>query len=92
VRVAAYATFGTPEIARNAVKAIKGRTACLLANHGMICHAASVEAALLTAVRLEAMARQYMIARAAGDVRLLTAAEIEATITRYKTYGQRGQL
>jgi len=92
VRVARYATFGTPEIARNAAKAIKGRTACLLANHGMICHAETIEAALLTAVRLEAMARQYMIARAAGEVRLLTQAEIDATIVRYQTYGQRDQL
>jgi len=90
VRVAPYATFGTPALARAAAKAIEGRTACLLANHGMICHGPTVEAALLTAVRLETMARQYLIARAAGAVRLLSPAEIDAAIARYRTYGQRG--
>ena len=36
VRCAPYVTFGTPELARLAVAALTGRTACLLANHGMI--------------------------------------------------------
>ena len=39
VRCAPYVTFGTPELARLAVAALTGRTACLLANHGMIVHA-----------------------------------------------------
>lgn len=91
VRIAPYATFGSPELARAAATAIKGRTACLLANHGMICHGGSVEAALLTSIRLETMARQYLLARAAGEVRLLTPTEIDAAIARYQTYGQRGQ-
>jgi hypothetical protein len=36
VRCARYATFGTPDLAASAVEALKDRTACLLANHGMI--------------------------------------------------------
>ena len=88
VRCAPYATFGTPELARLATAAMAGRSACLLANHGMICHGRSVEAALAGAIRLEALCRQYLLARAAGTPRLLTQTEINAAIARYATYGQ----
>ena len=46
VRCAPYVTFGTPELARLAVAALTGRTACLLANHGMIVHASTADQAL----------------------------------------------
>jgi ribulose-5-phosphate 4-epimerase/fuculose-1-phosphate aldolase len=36
VRCARYATFGTVDLADSAVEALRNRTACLLANHGMI--------------------------------------------------------
>lgn len=36
VRCADYATFGTAELSRSAVAALAGRTACLLANHGLL--------------------------------------------------------
>jgi Class II Aldolase and Adducin N-terminal domain len=36
VRCAPYATFGTDELSEAAVKALEGRLACLLANHGLI--------------------------------------------------------
>ena len=88
VRCAPYATFGTPELAQRAVAALRGRTACLLANHGMICHAPSPQGALLTAQRLEALARQYLLARSVGTPRLLTQAEMAAAQVRYRTYGQ----
>jgi L-fuculose-phosphate aldolase len=36
VRCAPYVTFGTQALAEHAAVAIRGRTACLLGNHGMI--------------------------------------------------------
>lgn len=36
IRCAQYATFGTQALSRNALKALKGRSACLLVNHGQI--------------------------------------------------------
>lgn len=88
VRCAPYATFGTPALARLAAEAIAGRSACLLANHGMICHGPTVKAALSAAVRLEALCRQYLLACAAGTPRVLTRPEMAAAIDRYTTYGQ----
>jgi len=88
VRCAPYVTFGTPELARLAVAALAGRTACLLANHGMIVHGPTADQALTHAVVLETLCRQYLLARSAGPVRLLNADEMRAAQQRYQTYGQ----
>jgi L-fuculose-phosphate aldolase len=61
----------------------------LLANHGMICHGPDPEAALQTAILLETLARQYLIARAGGTPRLLTPAEMAAAAVRYATYSRK---
>lgn len=87
VRCGAYVTFGTPELAAVAAGAMEGRTACLLSNHGMIAAGADMAAALGAARTLEILARQYLMARAAGAVRLLTPAEMAAARERYQTYG-----
>lgn len=87
VPCAPYVTFGTPALAEVAVAALEARSACLLANHGMIVHARTAETALTRAITLESLARQYLLARAAGTVRLLTAAEMRAARERFKTYG-----
>lgn len=89
VRVAPYVTFGTHELAAAAAEAIANRTACLLANHGMICHAATPAAALQAALLLESLCRQYLLALSAGTPRLLTADELEAASARFATYGQK---
>ena len=89
IRCAPYVTFGTPELGRAAVAALEGRLACLLANHGMICHGPTLGAALNNAIRLEALARQYLLACSAGVPRLLTQAEMSAARARYRSYGDR---
>jgi L-fuculose-phosphate aldolase len=86
VRCAPYVTFGTPELAALASEALAGRSACLLANHGMIVHAASPRQALGAALRLETLCRQYLLARSAGTPRLLTEAEMAAAMRRFETY------
>ena len=89
VPCAPYATFGTPALAAAVRATIAGHSACLLANHGMIVHGPSPAAALEAAVRLETLARQYLLARAAGQPRILTTAEMTAVRRRYRTYGVR---
>ncbi|WP_342452468.1 class II aldolase/adducin family protein [Pararoseomonas baculiformis] len=87
VRCSPYVTFGTPELADVAVEAMRGRTACLLGNHGMIVTGRDVKGAVSAALRLETLARQYLLARSAGTPRLLDGAQMDATRERYKTYG-----
>jgi L-fuculose-phosphate aldolase len=92
VRCAPYVTFGTPALAEVAVAALADRTACLLANHGMIVFGGSLDEALTAALTLEALARQYLLACAAGKVRLLSRAEMQAARERFKTYGPAGKV
>jgi L-fuculose-phosphate aldolase len=87
VRCAPYVTFGTQDLAVAAAEAIKDRTACLLANHGMIVCASTAAQALNRAVLLETLCRQYLLALSAGTPRLLTAQDMRAAQERFKTYG-----
>ncbi len=88
VRCATYATFGTEALARAAADALDGRTACLLANHGMICHAATVETAVGNAARLETLARQYWMSAQLGAPVVLDAQEMAVVRERYRHYGR----
>ena len=90
VRCAPYVTFGTPALADLVVTAMTDRTACLLANHGMIAAGDTLEHAVAAAFQLERLCRQYLLARSAGTPRLLTEPEIEAARARFTTY-QHGQ-
>ncbi len=92
VRCAPYVTFGTPALAAHAAEAIRGRTACLLGNHGMIVCATTAVEALSRAVLLETLCRQYLLALAAGTPRLLTEQEMADARQRFKTYGPRNKL
>lgn len=89
VRCARYVTFGTVELAAEAAEAIRGRSACLLANHGMIVCAGSAKVALGRAVLLETLCRQYLLACSAGVPRLLSEEEMAAAKDRFRTYGPR---
>lgn len=86
VRCAPYVTFGTPELAHVAVAAMAGRRGCLLANHGMIAAGPDLNEAVAAADLLEQLARQFLLARAAGVPRLLTDAEMAAAAARFGWY------
>jgi len=76
IRCAPYATFGTATLSRNALKALDGRRACLLANHGMIACGADLAGALALAVEVETLAAQYCRVLQLGRPKLLSAAEM----------------
>ena len=88
IRCAAYATFGTQQLSDHAKRALEGRKACLLANHGMITVGASLAAALALAVEVEALAEQYWRALQIGTPNLLSDAEMEVVLEKFRTYGQ----
>lgn len=88
VRCARYATFGTADLGTAAVEALQGRTACLLANHGMIAIGKTLEAAFQTTVKLETLARQYLMALRVGEPVLLPEQEMARVGKRYGNYGK----
>ena len=77
IRCAPYATFGTEELSRHAVKALAERLACLLAHHGMIAAGPSLAKAMWLAVEVETLAAQYHAALQIGKPPLLSKEEIE---------------
>ena len=87
IRVADYARFGTKELSEYALKALENRTACLLANHGMIATGGSLDKAMWLAVELETIARQYYLTLAIGGPVLLSEADIAETVAAFGSYG-----
>ena len=87
VRCSGYARYGSPELSKTALKALEGRTACLLANHGMIALGPTLEKALWTAVELETLAKQYYFTLAIGGPVMLTDDHITETLRNISTYG-----
>lgn len=87
VRCSGYATFGTPELAELAVEAMRDRTACLLANHGMVTVGTGIRETMWRAVELETISRQYYQSLLVGQPVLLSKEEIDATHARFTEYG-----
>jgi len=86
VRVAPYATFGTPELATSVLAALEGRSAALMANHGALTHAPTLDKAVEDALLLEWACGVYQHAAAVGRPRVLDEqqqlAVIEAALAR----------
>jgi len=83
-----YITYGTQELADAAVKALKDRSACLLANHGMIVVGPTLKKAMWLAVEVETLAAQYWRALQVGKPNILSDAQVQIVIEKFKTYGQ----
>ncbi|MGI5129592.1 class II aldolase/adducin family protein [Pseudonocardia sp. CA-107938] len=88
LRVAPYATYGTPELAAHAVAALDGGSAVLHANHGATTVGPDLAKAYDRSVLVEWLCRLWHQARAAGEPRLLPAAEIEHVGELLRGYGQ----
>jgi L-fuculose-phosphate aldolase len=71
IRCAPYATFGTEELSKNALEALHGRQACLLANHGVIVTGGNLGGAMWLLVEVETLAQQYVNTLQLGGPRLL---------------------
>jgi L-fuculose-phosphate aldolase len=67
LKVAPYATFGTEELARNVERALEGRSACLMQNHGQVVYGQDLDHALEAALLVEWACTVYWRARAIGE-------------------------
>ncbi len=87
VRCAGYATFGTEELSQMAIEAMRDRTACLLANHGMIAIGENLAKAMWRTVELETIARQYFFSLQVEGLVILSKEQIDETLAGFSTYG-----
>jgi L-fuculose-phosphate aldolase len=89
VRCAEYATFGTQALSDHALKALDGRLACLLGQHGQISLGKELEQALWLAIEVETLARMYVQVLTLGQPPILDDAEMERVIDQMKrmSYG-----
>jgi L-fuculose-phosphate aldolase len=67
VEVSEYAFTGTGHVGTNAVRALGDRTAAILANHGNVCVATTLDRALRIAITMESCARVYVEALRVGE-------------------------
>ncbi len=87
IRCATYATFGTQELSDNTLEALRGRRACLMANHGLLCLGRDLEQALSLAVEVENLACSYLACLAVSEPRILDDAEMDRVLEKFRDYG-----
>ncbi len=88
IRCAPYATFGSEALSRHALKALEGRKACLLANHGMIAAGENLAGAMALAIEVETLAAQYCQALQVGAPKILSMAEMGRVLAKFEAgYG-----
>ncbi|NLX61976.1 MAG: L-fuculose-phosphate aldolase [Tissierellia bacterium] len=88
VRCAQYATFGTRQLAENTYKAMEGRKAVLLANHGLLTGGKDLKEAFGIAESVEYCAEIYYRAKSIGQPVIIGDGEMEIILEKFKTYGQ----
>jgi len=89
VRVAPYTRFGSDGLASAAMLALSSRRAAILQNHGAICYGSTLAEAYERALLLEWLAHTYRLARALGEPKILTDAQLAevAAEARRRRYG-----
>jgi L-fuculose-phosphate aldolase len=93
IRCSGYATYGTQELSDHILRALKGRSATLIGNHGLIVTGPTLEKALALTIEAETLAAMYWRALQAGKPVILPDDEIErvrAKFARYGTYDKTG--
>ncbi len=88
VPLADYATFGSPELARNVVDGIADYNAVLLANHGLVAVGGDIRSAFNTAEEIELVARIYYQAKSIGQPVLVEDEEMDRVLDKFSGYGQ----
>ncbi len=89
VRMAEYASFGSKELAMNALKAMEGRSAVLLANHGLNVAGGDLGETFGKLEVLEFCCKLQVLALSAGEPVVLSDQEMEKMLEDFKHYGQK---
>ena len=86
IKCTKYATFGTKNLSRNIIKALKNRAACLIANHGQVAFGNNLEEAFELAQEIENICHQYINALRIGIPKILSKKEMKIVLGKFKNY------
>jgi L-fuculose-phosphate aldolase len=88
VPVADYALFGSQELSRLVVQALRHRSACLMANHGAVVTGDSLQTALWRMMELETLAKGYVTSLTIGSPKLLGPDQMSEVKQAFADYGR----
>ena len=86
IKCAKYATFGTRNLSKNILSALKNRSACLMANHGQITFGKNLDSAFELAQEVENICHQYINAIRIGIPKILSKKEMKIVLGKMKNY------
>jgi len=86
IKCAKYATYGTRELSKNILKALRQRNACLIGNHGQIAFSANLAKAFELAEEVENLSNQYIKALKIGKPKILSSKEMSKVLSKAKNY------
>lgn len=87
LRCAEYATFGTPELSANLLRALAGRRAALMANHGLVVIGSDLGQALALTAEAETLATIFWRALGAGQPAILPDTEMAVIVNKFRDFG-----
>ena len=86
IKCAKYATYGTRELSKNILKALNGRKACLISNHGQIAFEESLSKAFELTEEVENISLQYITSLKLGKPKILSINEMKKVLSKAKNY------
>ena len=86
IKCAKYATYGTRELSKNILKALKNRSACLIGNHGQIAFSEKLSKAFELAEEVENLSNQYINALKIGEPKILSTKEMNKVLSKTENY------
>ena len=86
IKCAKYATFGTRNLSKNILSALKNRSACLMSNHGQITYGKNLDNAFELAQEVENICHQYINAIRIGIPKVLSKKEMKIVLDKMKNY------
>ena len=86
IKCAKYATYGSKELADNALESIGDRNAVLLGNHGLITLGADIGMAFSIAEHLEFVSEIYCITKSLGEPKILSNLQMDDVMKKFNTY------
>ncbi len=86
IKCAKYATFGTRDLSKNILKALKDRKTCLIANHGQIAFEENLSKAFELAEEVENISLQYITSLKLGKPKILSLKEMKKVLSKAKNY------